>query len=59
MSKLTLIINDICSVGFYSIVWVNVGFKKDILWMVIITIAVFAACLVRHLDYYKLNKKIY
>jgi hypothetical protein len=59
MSRQKLIYTDIILVAMCLFAYATGGFQKNMLLMPTIIILVFVGCLKRHVNYYKLNKKIY
>ena len=46
-------------VAIWLIMYATDSFKKNMSLMFFLIIVVFAGCMVRHVNYYRLNKKIY
>lgn len=60
MNRTTLIITDsLFAVTVIIIAFGNGGFDKNPLFLNLLVVVAFASCIIRHINYYKLTKKIY
>jgi hypothetical protein len=59
MTRTKLIYSDTMFVAICIIMYTTDGFKKSMSLMAFLIIFIFAGCVIRHINYYKLNKKIY
>jgi len=60
MNRKSLIITDsLFAVTVTTIAYGNDGFNKNPLFLNFLVVVAFASCIIRHINYYKLTKKIY
>jgi hypothetical protein len=59
-TRATLILTDSLFAGCILIMtYGNEGFDKNPVFLNLLVIVAFASCIIRHINYYKLTKKIY
>jgi hypothetical protein len=60
MNRKSLIITDsLFAATVTTIAYSNDGFNKNPLFLNFLVVVAFASCIIRHINYYKLTKKIY
>lgn len=56
----SLIISDsLFAITVTTISYSNDGFNKNPVFLNLLVVVAFASCIIRHINYYKLTKKIY
>jgi hypothetical protein len=60
LSRTTLIVSDLTlAVVIILMSYTNGGFDKNPLFLIALVIVALAACIIRHVNYYKHTKRIY
>ena len=60
MNRATLIVADgLLAVTVFVMAYGNGGLGKNPLFLNLLVVVAFASCIIRHINYYKLTKKIY
>jgi hypothetical protein len=59
MNKTLIITDALFAITVIVIAYGNGGFSKNPLFLNLLVGVAFASCIIRHINYYKLTKKIY